>query len=117
MRPVKFLRAVASELCQEAHPTEKICGNAKNPLAAAAWRGKVWTPLAILMEQRASQHLGDMRVDGNITSGISRTAAAVFVLLQVSRPRLFLTVYWAQLQQVQASWTFTISRTIASENH
>ena len=32
-------------------------------LAAAAWRGKVWTPLAILMEQRASQHLGDMRVD------------------------------------------------------
>ena len=60
---------------------QKICGNAKNPLAAAAWRGKVWTPLAILMEQRASQHLGDMRVDGNITSGISRTAAAVFVLL------------------------------------
>lgn len=78
MRPVKFLRAVASELCQEAY--RKV---AMLLCLQLAWCGKVWTPLAILMEQKASQHLGDMRVDlwsCMVTSGISRFAAVCVLL-------------------------------------
>ena len=101
LRPVKFLRAVASELCQEAHRTVAMLHTLQ-----LAWCGKVWTPLAILPEPRASQHLGDMRIDL-----WSTCIAYLFQKTEVVPD----SVLGPVKKQVQAP-TLTVSCRIASEN-